>query len=248
MNIRAIKSPKLSAPAPTLTSVLDDVLNTMEERSILAITSKIVSICEGSVVPNTANKNELVKKYSQRYIPPEQSAIGITLTITRNILIPSAGIDESNANGQFVLWPKDPYESARTIRSYLVDRFSLREVGVLITDSKTTPQLLGVTGTVIGYSGFSAYKNYIDTPDIFGRKLKVTKANQADGMAAAAVTVMGEGDEQTPLALITDIPFVTFSDAMPTKAERAEIHIPLEDDLYAPILRTAPWEQGENHQ
>jgi F420-0:gamma-glutamyl ligase len=38
----------------------------------------------------------------------------------------------------------------------------------------------------------------------------MTKVNVADALAAAAVLVMGEGSEQTPLVVIGDVPFVTF--------------------------------------
>jgi len=47
---------------------------------------------------------------------------------------------------------------------------------------------------------------------LFGRELTLSKANIASGLASAAVTVMGGGFEQIPLAVIEDIPFVDFVD------------------------------------
>ena len=124
-------------------------------------------------------------------------------------------------------------------------RFSLTQVGVLITDSKTTPLRWGTTGICLGHSGFDALKNYIGTPDIFGRLLKVTKANMTDGLAAAAVAAMGEGDEQTPLAVISDIPFVHFDAGAPTAKDIEDLVIAPSEDLYAPLIQSAPWVKGK---
>ena len=117
-------------------------------------------------------------------------------------------------------------------------------MGVLITDSTTRPLRRGVTGVALAHSGFAAIEDYVGRPDIFGHPLTVTKANIRDGLAAAAVLVMGEADEQTPLAVIADLPFITFQERDPTAEELAFLHISLEEDLYAPLLTRAPWQAG----
>ncbi len=76
--------------------------------------------------------------------------------------------------------------------------------------------------------------------------MHVTKANIMDGLAAASVLIMGEGDEQTPMALITDLDFVNFSENDPEKKEIDDLNIELEDDLYYPILKNANWLKGKN--
>ncbi|MBI5018667.1 coenzyme F420-0:L-glutamate ligase [Candidatus Gottesmanbacteria bacterium] len=245
MNITPIRTEKITANAQTLIAVLDRVLTGIPEQSVLVITSKIISLCEGNVVAiGSIDKQKLIEQESELYIPPEKSKYDISLTVTRNTLIPTAGIDESNGNGYYVLWPRNPEATAREVRDYLAKRFNINDVGVLISDSKTTPLHLGTTGVSLAYAGFSALNNYIDTPDLFGRKLKVTKANVADGLAAAAVLVMGEGNEQTPLVLITDVPFIRFAADAPTKNETDELHIPLADDIYSPLIEHAPWKKG----
>lgn len=168
----------------------------------------------------------------------------ITISIKNNLLIPTAGIDESNGDGYYILWPKNPQKSANLIRQHLRNKFKLKKLGVIITDSKTTPLRWGTTGTGIGYSGFDPLNNYIDTPDVFGRHLRVTKANILDGLAAAAVVVMGEGDERTPIAVIEDIPFVRFVDNDPTDTELGNLEISIDDDLYAPLIKNADWHKG----
>src|SRR5690606_530209 len=120
------------------------------------------------------------------------------VTIKNNILAVNAGVDESNSNGLLVLWPRNPQESADRIRVYLKEKFGLKNVGVLITDSKTTPLRYGITGIGIAHSGFLAINDFVGTPDIFGRTLKMTKVNVMDGIAAASAVVMGEASEQTP--------------------------------------------------
>jgi F420-0:gamma-glutamyl ligase len=55
---------------------------------------------------------------------------------------------------------------------------------------------------------------------------------------------MGEGNEQTPLAVIEDVPFVKFQARNPLKKELESFHIDMEDDLYAPLLKGVKWRKG----
>lgn len=244
MNITAIRTHKVM-PGQNLYGVLEAHLPKLREGSILAVTSKIVAICEGRVAEiNGTDKQKLIHKEAQLFLSPEENKYGITLTIKNNMLIPTAGIDESNGNGYYVLWPARPQTSADSIRAYLRKKFSLRRVGVILTDSTSSPLRWGTAGVAIAHSGFAPVKNYIGQPDIFGRKLKVTKANVAHGLAAAAVGAMGEGNEQTPLAIIEDLPFVQFQWRNPTRKELHELKIDIRDDLYAPLLKNAKWKKG----
>lgn len=240
MKINPIKTDKITPGKYKLTDILDKYLPIISENSILAVTSKIVSICEGSVARNK-NKHDLIKQEADLILSNQKNIYGIDLTIKNNILIPNAGIDESNGAGYFILWPKDPNKSAAAIRSYLINRFKLKNIGVIITDSKTTPLKWGTTGTCLAHAGFSALNNYIGKKDIFGRKLQFTKANIADGLAAACVLAMGEGSEQTPLCLIEDIHFVNFS------LKKEDLKISLSEDLYAPLLTSVRWKNRQNN-
>ena len=236
MKINLIKTDKITLNKYQLTDILDIYLPNISENSILAITSKIVSICEGSVARDT-NKHDLIKQEADLMMVDVKNKYGLDLTIKNNILIPNSGIDESNGNGYFILWPKDPYKSAKDIHSYLKKRFKLKKVGVIITDSKTTPLKWGTTGTSIAHYGFSALNNYIGCEDLFGRKLQFTKANIADGLAAACVLAMGEGNEQTPLCIIEAVPFVDFT------IKKENLTISIKEDLYAPLLTSVKWKK-----
>ncbi len=257
MILKAIKTKKIVPDRESLLEILDRYVPRPSEGSVLAITSKIVSICEGSLASPfpkgrgplrgerfaSEEKLALIKKHSQLYLKPN-NPYHISLTITRDLLVPTAGIDESNANGLYVLWPADPQQTANLVREHFVKKFKLEKFGVIITDSHTTPLRWGTTGFALAHSGFAALKNYIGKPDIFGRRLEVTKANVMDGLAAAAVVAMGEGKEQTPLAIISNLPFVEFQKRNPTPAELKKLKIDISKDLYTPLLQSAPWKKG----
>ncbi len=243
MKVESIRTPLITA-GDNLLKVLDTCIQDLEEGSLLIVTSKIVSICEGNtILVGSADKQKLVEEEAD-LIFLGSKPYGKNLTIKDGILIPDAGIDESNANGTLILWPKDARNSAEEIRKYLTVRFGLEKVGVIITDSTTTPLRWGTTGIGISFAGFLPLKDYIGAPDLFGRKMEATKASRLDGLAAAAVLVMGENDEQTPLAVITDVPFLEFIDREITDLEQDSISISIEDDLYSPLLANKYWTSG----
>lgn len=244
MNITPIQTEIIHAGQIDLFSLLDTYVSVFAEHTILAITSKIVSLCEGRVAPKGADKLELVKKEADLFLPPSENTYGIAMTVAHDLLIPASGIDESNADGGYVLWPRDAQKTANDVRGYLMKRFSVQEIGVLITDSKTTPLRWGTTGVALAHSGFVGVNDFIGQPDLFGRRLEVTKVNVRDGLAAGAVLAMGESVEKTPLAVISDVPFVVFQDRNPTKEELADLHIDMDADVYGAILRRAPWQKG----
>lgn len=215
---------------------IEPFLPKLEERSIVAVTSKVVSVCEGRTVPqHSISKTELIAKEADRVIPnPEASDDRILLTYKNHLLIPSAGVDESNGNGQYILYPQDPFQSAQKLWSYLREKRSLQSLGVMITDSHTTPLRWGVTGVALAWWGFEPVTSYIGKPDLFGHPLRVTKINVVDALAVSAVFTMGESSEKTPVAIITDAPHVNFTEK-PQSVE--EICVDPQDDLYRPLLK-----------
>ncbi len=202
---------------------------TLENRSILAVTSKIVALSEGrtAVVSNDAEKEQLIRSESERAVPTKY----VMLTVKDGMAMANAGIDDSNGNGKLVLLPKDSYKAAEELRRKLSQLYKVKLMGVVITDSRVAPLRAGVVGVALGYAGFRGIRDYRGTPDIFGRPLKITQTNIADSLATAATVMMGEGKEQQPLAVIEDAP-VEFSDTVDPK----ELHIDIEDDMYGPLF------------
>lgn len=246
MKVTTIKTDKIVPGSFSLDKFLDKFVPSLSDNSVLAISSKVVAICEGRVVKaEDVDKRKLIYQEAQFVIPPEKNRYRVSLTIKDNLLLAGAGIDESNGNGYFILLPENPQKSANFVRSFLRKKFGLKDLGVIITDSRTTPLRWGVTGLAIAYSGFKPLKSYIGKPDLFGRKFIFEKLSILDSLASSAVVVMGEGAEQTPLAIIENLPFVEFQDQNPSQAELDELKIDLESDLYSQLLINAPWEKGE---
>lgn len=245
MIITPIRTAKVTVNTLSLTDLLDSAITELAEGSVVAITSKVVSLCEGSAVPRSqADKDELIARESTYYLPREHSKFGLAFTVTNATLIPTAGIDESNGNDHYVLWPRNPFATAVLARNHLAERFKLQNVGVIITDSTCQPMRRGTSGIAIAHSGFHATKNYVGQKDLFGQEYKVTHANLAGMLAAGAVATMGEGIEQTPLAVLSDLSFIDFDAAAPDAAELAFLRIPFEEDLFAPFLQTVDWHTG----
>jgi len=245
MQIMPIKTHKITKKDKSIFEILDKYLPNLEEKSVVAVTSKIISITEGRIIPiKKADKDELVRKESELYIDKSENAYGMYLTISDGKLAPTAGIDESNGNGYYMLWPKEPFGTAHEIRKHLLEKFKLKNLGVVITDSTTTPLRWGTTGVSIGHAGINPLNDYIGKRDLFDYKMRVTKASIVDGLAAASVLAMGEGREQTPIAVIHGMPNVEFLETNP-EDEKGKLRIEPDVDLYASLLKSAPWKKGK---
>ena len=97
-------------------------------------------------------------------------------------------------------------------------------------------------GIGLSYYGFNPLRDYRGKKDIFGRKLKMSQTNIVDSLSAAAVYQMGEGAEQTPIAIIEDVGEVKFKRNNLQKINPLEINI--NKDIYAPILKSVKWRKG----
>lgn len=231
MKINAIKTKKVVAGQSKILTFLDDYIKECKDNSVLVITSKIISLMQNRVATNTVDKNELIQSEAD-YIATQKNRYGHLTTIKYHALVSGAGIDQSNGNGNFVLLPKNPQKTAREIYQHLSKKFSLKNFGVIITDSRSMPLRWGASGVAIGFYGFAPLKNYVGKKDLFGRKLQFEKANIVDALAAAAVLVMGEGCEQTPLAIIEDLNFIKFSHHRPNKKDLDEFYLSLDEDIF----------------
>lgn len=245
MKVTPVKTHKITARDVSLLKLLDRYLPTLKESSIIAITSKIVSICEGNIVPaNKLTKNSLIEKEADYFLPKRSNKYGFHITIKNGTIIASAGIDESNGNGSYVLWPRNSQKTANAVRRHLARTHNLKDVGVIIVDSKTVPLRWGTVGTTLAYSGFSALNNYVGKKDLFNYRMRVTRSSIYEGLGASAVMTMGEGSESTPIAIIEDLSFVTFQRRNPTLKELKSLSISINEDVFAPILTKVKWLLG----
>lgn len=228
MKIKTIKT-RIFKENDDLFSFILEYVKKLPEKSVIVITSKIVALSEGRTIEHKDKKQKvrLIKQESDFSLKTKYT----WLTIKDGMVMAAAGIDESNANDKLILLPKDSFQSANLIRNKLKKTFKVKNLGVLITDSRIFPLRAGVVGVALGYAGFGGIRNYIGTKDIFGRFLKMSRTDVADSLATSAVLCMGEGKERQPLAIITEAP-VIFTE----KIKKDELCIDLKEDLYQPLF------------
>lgn len=228
MYLEAVKTPIFKKGENLLAFLKKSLPLKLSEKSIVVITSKIVALSQRRVVkPSQTDWDKLIKKESDWAIPTKYCY----LTLKEGVIAPNAGIDKSNAAGQWILWPKDSWRVTATLWRQLRRHYRLKNLGVLITDSRTLPLRKGIVGVALAYAGFKGLRSYVGKQDIFGYVLKFSRTDVADSLATAAVLLMGEAAEQTPLAVITEAP-VIFS----RKVSEKELRINPADDIYRPLF------------
>ena len=228
MKITAITT-RVFQEGESLADFITSHIKWLPEKSILAVTSKIVALAESrtAIVESPETKAKLIRAESELAIPTKYC----WLTIKGGLVMASAGIDESNGNGKLILLPRDSFRSANKLRRELLFKYKLKNLGIIITDSRTMPLRAGVMGVAVAYAGLNGIRDYRGRSDIFGRKLKVSRTDVVDSLATAAVLLMGEADERQPLAIIKNAP-VEFCD----RVQKKELYIDIRDDMYRPLF------------
>lgn len=248
MIVTPVKTRILIPPKDDLLDAISSSLKSLHEKSILVITSKVISIWQGRCIPiaKYPDKDPLVIQEADAYLPrklvPGEWCMH---TLKYNLFIPSAGVDESNANGYYILWPRNPKHTARKLYKWFRKKYRVKNLGIIISDSHTIPLRRGVLGISLSHYGFAPLKDYRGMPDLFGRPFTMTQTNIADGLAAAAVLVIGEGIERTPLAIIQDVSWIKFV-SKPLKLRRkfSSFEIKTKEDLYYPLISGVQWKKG----
>lgn len=234
MQFIPIKTRKLVPPQDDLYDVLDTYLPPLEEGDVLLITSKVLGIHQGRCIPisEVSDKDELIRREAEKYTERDPAAkYPVMLTIKHHTLIASAGIDESNANGYYILWPEHIQQAAQDIWNHIRGTRGIKNLGIIITDSHSLPLRWGVLGVAIGYFGFEPLVDLRGKQDIFGRPLAMTQQNISDAIAAFGVMLMGEADECTPLLLVRGLG-LRFIDTDTSDA----FWIEPKDDMFKPLL------------
>ncbi|HQB50651.1 MAG TPA: coenzyme F420-0:L-glutamate ligase [bacterium] len=238
MEILAVKTKRLNPPQDDALVALSEALDNfgLKENDVLVITSKIISLHQGRSIPieQVSDKDELIAKESQAYLPramvPHNYAV---LTLHHHLIAPSAGIDESNALDNYILLPERVEQVALEWHQFFKERYRLNNLGIIITDSRSNPLRLGVTGIGLAFAGFHPLRDYRGQADLFGRPMKISQTNIVDSLAAAAVFAMGECSEQTPAAIVRGVSDLNFTneDCQP------ELWLSPQDDIYQSFYR-----------
>ena len=238
MQFIKVKTRPLLPPKDNIYDVIDQYLPKLKEGDILIITSKVLGIHQGrcvKIVKDTPEeKNRLIMREAEWYIPPKKrKGAHWHLTIKDKTLIADAGIDKSNGQDYYILWPKHMQKLLKEIRAYLKKKFQLKKLGIISVDSHLIPLRTGTMSISTGFTGFEPWRDYRGKPDIFGRKLRYTRRNVVDSLAAPAGLLMGEGKEKTPMLIIRDPEFVRFTDQNTYR----KLSFPLKQDIFYPLLK-----------
>jgi coenzyme F420-0:L-glutamate ligase / coenzyme F420-1:gamma-L-glutamate ligase len=197
-------------PGDDLAAALAATAPWLRDGDVVVVTSKVVSKCEGRVVPAPSDpqaRDELRRKLIDAEAVRVLAHKGKTL-ITENALglvQAAAGVDGSNVSStELALLPVDPDGSAAALRARLREVLGVT-VGVLITDTMGRAWRNGQTDVAIGAAGVEVLHTYAGDHDAHGNELVVTEVATADEIAAAADLVKGKLTS-IPVAVVRGVP------------------------------------------
>lgn len=189
----------------------------IEEGDVVAVAQSVVSKAEGNVidlrkvkpsqraveVATKLNKDpRMVEVILQQSVEIIRLGHVIISRTKHGFVCANAGVDRSNVDHDHVtILPDDPDASAERIRGTIKSKLGVA-VAVLITDTHGRPFRRGCVGVAVGVAGMNPLLDLRGRQDLFGKKLKVTVTSPADAIAAAAVSVMGETNEGTPMVVV----------------------------------------------
>jgi coenzyme F420-0:L-glutamate ligase / coenzyme F420-1:gamma-L-glutamate ligase len=184
-------------PGDDLSAAVAAAAPWLRDGDVVVVTSKVVSKCEGRLVPapqDAEERDELRRKLVDDEAVRVLARKGRTL-ITENrlgLIQAAAGVDGSNVDrDELALLPVDPDGSAATLRTELRERLGV-EVGVVITDTMGRAWRNGQIDAAVGSAGLAVLHGYSGAVDRHGNELLVTEIAIADEIAAAADLVKGK--------------------------------------------------------
>lgn len=210
-----------------LLSFITEHIGVLHDNDVILVTSKIVALSQGRVSTDLAKKEELIESEADAIV----STPWCKMARLKGRWTANAGIDESNGNGNLILFPRDLDQTALYLQNELIKTYGISNLGVIITDSRSTPLRSGVMSTCVGAAGIKLLRSYIGEPDLASKKMEYTKLNIVDSLAVAAGLVMGEGNESIPLVIVRDAP-VEFTNEI---VNSESLNISPKEDLYLSV-------------
>ncbi|MDD3248666.1 MAG: coenzyme F420-0:L-glutamate ligase [Methanosarcina sp.] len=119
----------------------------------------------------------------------------------------NAGVDESNIEHGFLLYPSENPDASASKLGEQFERLSGKELSVIITDTNGRAFKIGQTGVAIGIYKIKPIKRWIGEKDLFGKILEITEEAVADELAGAANLLMGEGADGIPVVIIRGLDY-----------------------------------------
>lgn len=221
MRVRAVEGLPEIEPGDDIATLLEE-LDPPAADDIVVIASTIVSKAEGRIralaeYEPSDHARDIAERFGRRQgttkdprfaqaILDESEELLIedpfllTVTSFGHICV-NAGIDRTNVgpNGELLLLPADPMDSAARIRAGLQT-----SPPVIISDTCGRPFRHGQRGVAIGWAGMPPTRDWRGSTDRDGHQLEVTVEAVADELASSANLVTGEADEGLPVAYIEE--------------------------------------------
>ncbi|WP_125775044.1 coenzyme F420-0:L-glutamate ligase [Antribacter gilvus] len=185
------------SPGDDLGVLVGDLLakEGLEDGDVVVVTSKIVSKAEGRVVA-ADDREDAITAETVRVVATRERPGLPPLRIVENrlgLVMAAAGVDASNTpEGTVLLLPEDPDASARAIRAALHERFGLRRLGVVVTDTAGRAWRDALVDIAIGAAGVRVVDDLRGGVDSHGRPLSVTVTSVVDEIASASELVRGK--------------------------------------------------------
>lgn len=221
----------------------------INNRDIVVVGQKAVSKIEGRIIDINGVKPsdrafpiakrtgkraefvEIVLRESSKVLRADGEAFIVRTKAGATCL--NAGVDKSNVKGDsiYALLPSNPDLSARNIMRR-IKNLTGKNVGVIITDTRSRPFRRGQVEECIGIAGLNPIVDYRGQKDLFGYTLRFKNVGFADELASAAELVMGQGREATPVAIIRGLRRATFRE----RATSKNLVVGVREDLFRGTL------------
>lgn len=217
----AVENIPLIHKGDNLPSVISERIE-LQDRDIIIIASTIVAKAEGEIfrledvtpdeqaleiAARTGKDARFIQAVLARSKEVFVEAPFMLVTTLAGHTCVNAGVDESNIEHGFLLYPPgNPDASASKIGGEL-ERISGKKLSVIITDTNGRAFKIGQTGVAIGIYKIKPIKRWIGEKDLFGKLLEITEEAVADELAGAANLLMGEGAGGVPVVVIRGLDY-----------------------------------------
>lgn len=250
MKLFSIRLPLIKENDPLLRIVIEQIKRegeSLKEGDVIVIAEKVIATSQGRVrilsdvknisdkAKDLANKYDMDEKFVELIIEESSLILGglthVILAKVNDFLIANAGIDQSNAGpNKVILLPENLNQVVWEYWRDLRKEFKIKDLGVIIADSRVQPLRKGTIGIAISTAGFEPIEDLRGHPDLFKRPLQITMRAIADDLTSAAQFLLNEADQQTPVVIIrgSNIEF--------TENPQLTTEMPAEECLYMNIF------------
>lgn len=242
----AVEGIPLIHPGDNLALIIYENIQLLD-KDIVIIASTVVAKAEGEIfrledltagekAREIAAKNGKDARFVQAVLSKSQEILVETpfmlVTTLSGHTCVNAGIDESNIEDGFLLYPPENPDFSASKLGKELEKLSGKKLSIIVTDTNGRAFKIGQTGVAIGIYKIKPIKRWIGEKDLFGKILEITEEAIADELAGAANLLMGEGAGGIPAVVIRGLDYY-YKDSPSIKEE----YRPEEKDIIKKGLR-----------